>query len=724
MADFKILGPVELRGKSGTLEHSFLAGSKRLALLSYLVLKRPHGFQRRDRILPLMWPEKNQKSARNSLSNMLYHVRKTLGKDIIITRGTEELSINYSLIRCDVLDFVTFLDEGKAEQAAEIYRGELLEGLHVPDASADFDRWLERERSRFQEYYAQTLESLADKAEKAGELKKAAGFWKKRAGLNPFEIDAAKRSTELIAAMGNREDAVRFAKQHAKVVSDELDIGQKEILDEMLSDIDRFLNLKPQTETEVKKLFSNKNFKTVAVLPLEEFGSHEQITVFASGLHNDLLTRLSGVSDLDVISRTSVLQYKNTDKPIPEIANELGAGAIAEGSVQIVDGRLRLNIQLIDVRNDKHLWSEIYDRELTAEHLFDIQSELALKITGGLKANLSPVEKKRLSDWAPTDDLEAQRLYTYGRRQLDQRTKGGIERAVEYFRGAVNQDPDYALAWVGKADALTLQYDYGHETSGNTLAVAEEAIRRALDLDPNLAEACASLGLLYSNRHEGTAAIRELKRAVELQPSYAEAHNWLSWNYQLLGEAEKALDCAKRAVQLNPLSPEAVSNLSASYLYNRNPVKALSEALRVIELQPDWDTAAFYRGLSLLELERYSEAILVLRGLSAPWAGNGPLTSLALCHILVDEPEKATKIQSVLEGKEDIFSSGLIRAAFGNMDQALTLFEQVEFWDDWESLAIHHLYPKILDPIRAHARFQKIKNRVEKSRGKSSQSSG
>ena len=717
MTDLKILGPAELRGESGNLENSFLAGSKRLALLSFLVLKRPRGFQRRDRILPLLWPEKNQKSARNSLSNLIYHIRKTLGKEMVRTRGIEELAINDDLIRCDALRFEKLLNEGEIIEATKLYRGDLLEGLHVSGASTDFDRWLEQERSRFQEKYGQALENLANKAQKAGDLKKAVGFWKTISQINPYETHAVKRRVELMAALGNREDAVRFAKQHAKFVSRELDIEKKEILDELLFCIKQSSNVKSQRGRTPKDAARQNSLKSIAVLPLEEFGNDEQISIFASGLHNDLLTRLSGVSDLHVISRTSVLQYRNSNKPISEIASELGAGSIAEGSVQIIEGRLRLNIQLIDVQNDNHLWSEIYDRELTAKHLFDTQSELALKIANGLKAELTAVEKKRMSDWAPTDDLEAHRLYTYGRGQLDQRTEKGMKRAVEYFQGAVEKDPQYALAWVGKADALTLQYDYGHEEAKNTLPAAEEAVRHALELDPNLAEAYASLGLLYSNHHQGAAAIRELKRAVELQPSYAEAHNWLSWNYQLLGDAVNALESAKKAVNLNPLSPESVSNLSVSYLYNGYTEKALSEALRGVELQPDWGTPAFYQGLALLDLGRYSDAKSVLKGLSAPWAGNGPLTTLALCHIMTDDIDEAEKIQAELREKGDIFSTGLIHAALGDTDQALILFQRVEYWDDWETLSIHHLYPDILGPLKKNPRYKKIRNKVYKNRG-------
>jgi TolB-like protein/Flp pilus assembly protein TadD len=717
MADLKILGPVELRGDEGRLAHSFLAGPKRLALLTFLVLNRPRGFQRRDRILPLLWPDKGQKSARNSLSNLLYHIRKSLGGDIIEARGTEEIGINYDMLQCDALDFEKALNEDKTEIAVELYRGNLLEGFYVGNTSPDIAQWLDRERERFRNKYIEALEILALQAENAGDLKKAAEYWEMQIQADPFDTSAVKKNIALLTALGKRGEALKKAESHAAFLLKELDLDRDKILDELISEVDQ--NAEKIKASGPKKAIasSTHNFKSVAILPLEEFGDNEHIENFASGLHNDLLTRLSAVSDLTVISRTSVLRYRKTKKTIAAIANEIGAGSIVEGSVQIIGDRVRLNIQLIDVGNDYHIWADTYDRKLTAKHLFDIQSELALKITEGLRAKLMPVEKKRIADWAPTNDLEAHRLYTYGRRQVDQRTENGMKRAVEYFQEAVQKDPGYAQAWAGLTDALILQYDYGYKNAKIILPKAEKAIRRALELDPNLAEAHASMGLLYSNRHEGGAAIRELKKAVELQPSYAEAHNWLSWNYQLLGNAVNALESAKTAVNLNPLSPESVSNLSVSYLYNGYPEKALSEALRAVELQPDWGTPAFYQGLALLDLERYSEAKSVLKGLSAPWAGNGPLTTLALCHIMTDDIDAAEKIQAELREKGDIFSTGLIHAALGDTDQALELFQWVEFWDDWETLTIHHLYTDILGPLKKDPRYKQIRNKVYKSRG-------
>ena len=707
-----ILGSAELRKADGELDHSFLAGAKRLALLTYLVLNHSRGFIRRDHLLPLLWPEKNQKNARNSLSNMLYHIRKSLGSSVLEVRGSEELKLNPELVWCDVFMFQDLIKKENPEEATELYRGDLLDGFHIPDASQQFEQWLDMERESLRTAYLDCLEALAVKAEKDERIKDAISWRKKRTLKDPLDTKQVKKLMQLMARTETRDEAMQIAKKHAALMENELDLDADNIFRELTSDLK---NTGRSPDGDISN--SNNELKSVAVLPFEELGNDQETSGFANGLHNDLLTRLSGISALNVISRTSVLQYRKSDKPIPQIAGELGAGTIVEGSVQFSSGRVRLNIQLIDVKNDNHIWAETYDRVLTASHLFDIQCELALKITESLKAKLKPAEKKRIIEWAPTEDLEAYRLYIYGRKHLDQRTKTGMSRAEEYFSRAVEQDPKHALAWTGLADTLTLQYGYGHKSKKDALPPAEDAINRALELDSNLAESYASLGLFYISLYKGSAAIHELKRAVELQPSYAEAHNWLSWNYQILGMPVEALNSAEKAVKLNPLSPEAVSNLSFSHLQNGNIEMSLHETLRGKEIHPEWKTIDFYHALALFYLKRYEEAISILTDLSVPWAGNGPLATLALCHIKSGNKAESEKIQSDLKQMKDLFSTALIQAALGEKDRSLELFMEVRHWGDWEAISIHQLYPEILGPLKKDPRFLQVLKNAHQSRG-------
>ena len=455
--------------------------------------------------------------------------------------------------------------------------------------------------------------------------------------------------------------------------------------------------------------------RSIAVLPFETLGQ-EEATSFTDGVHSDLLTRLSNISDLSVTSRTSVMRYRTPEKPLPAIAAELRVAWVLHGEVQETGDQVQVNARLVNARTDRQVWAESYRRELTAANLFEIQANITRQIARALETQLSPREERQV-DRAPTENLDAYRLYTQGREQLDQRTEDGMRRALDYFQRAIARDSSYALALVGLADALSLLYDYGYADSASVLPRAEDAVQRALELNPESAEAHASLGLLHSERHEGPAAIRELTRAVELRPSYTEAHNWLSWVHMLLGNRIEALESAKRAVELDPLSPEAVSNLSLSHLANSDYEKALAEARRVDEIQTSWGTGRFYEGLSLYHLGRFAEATSVLENLAVPWAGSGPLATLALAHVASGDTDGARELLAQIEESGDPFAAGLVHAALGEEDDAFDAFQRVGRWSAWPTLSIHHFYKDVLRPLQDDPRYEGLVSEVDRSWG-------
>ncbi|HEY5776224.1 MAG TPA: hypothetical protein VIS57_09075, partial [Xanthomonadales bacterium] len=235
------------------------------------------------------------------------------------------------------------------------------------------------------------------------------------------------------------------------------------------------------------------NRQSIAVLPFDNRSRNVDDEYFTEGIHDDLLTSLARINSLKVISRTSVSQYKDTEKTIPQIAAELGVATVMEGAVQRSGNTVRINVQLIDANTDEHLWAEIFDREMTAENLFAIQSEISQKIANALEATLSPEETQRLNDF-PTQSMEAYNAYLRGRQLLPQRNARGLEQALEAFGEAVKLDPDFALAWVGIADSAILLRTHGSIDTEKQIQITENAVGRALDIDPNLGEAYASKG--------------------------------------------------------------------------------------------------------------------------------------------------------------------------------------------------------------------------------------
>ena len=231
---------------------------------------------------------------------------------------------------------------------------------------------------------------------------------------------------------------------------------------------------------------------SVAVLPFVNLNNDEENAPFVAGIHSDLLTQLARISSLRTVSRTSMLRYRDSDKSVPEIAAELDVATILEGGVQRAGVSVRINVTLIDAAADQPLWTEVYDRELTAANVFAIQSEIAQAISEQLRISLSSDDLRRL-DAVPTDSIDALDSYFIGKQLLDQRTLQSLMAAAEYFEAVVEIDPDFALGWSGLADAYMLLPEYSNSVDRSmTERRAREGVLRALELDPELPEVRAT----------------------------------------------------------------------------------------------------------------------------------------------------------------------------------------------------------------------------------------
>ena len=454
--------------------------------------------------------------------------------------------------------------------------------------------------------------------------------------------------------------------------------------------------------------------RTIAVLPFHNLSGTEEAEFLATGLHNDLVTELSRVAGLTVISRSSVMRFRQTDMSAPEIGRELGAGTLIEGTVQIVGDRVRLTAQLIDAAKDAQRWAERYDRELSTETLFDLQSEVTRRIVDSLQSRLAPTLEAPQGR-PPTQDMEAYRLVTLGRVQIERRTETGCRKALEHFRTAIERDPEYASAWAGLSEALAISVWYRYVEPGDRLERARRAGRRAVELDPESAEAHCSLATSLGAVRRGPEAMRELELAVELQPSYWDAHNRLSYLNNLHGRAPAALAAGRRAAELNPLSAEAVSNLSLSLLTNSDPERAIAEARHAAELSPGWTTATLYEAMPLYELGRYGEAAALLEGVTVEWAGLGAEATLAISQLGHGGDTSARQVLSRMNPEIDAFAIGFVHLALGETEEAFEWFSRATDLTDWACLAIHHLYRGVWRAIEDDHRYEELVRRAYQS---------
>lgn len=333
--------------------------------------------------------------------------------------------------------------------------------------------------------------------------------------------------------------------------------------------------------------------RSIAVLPFENISKIEENASFTVGIHDDLLTQLAKISTLKVISRTSVLQYRETTKTAPAIAAELGVASILEGGVQRYGDKVRINVQLVDAQSDKHLWAETYDRDLTARNVYAIQTEIAESITSALHSTLTSEDHDRLEK-VPTESLDAYYAYLLGKQRMINRTSASLRQAADYFQRAVELDPDYALAYVGLADAYMMLGDYGNLSLREMLSLALPALQTALRLDDRLPEAYASKGAIISKSGDYATAEAAYKRAIELDPNYATAHHWyadLLVTYQRRPDA--ALPLLQRALELDPLSPAINITLGQAFENLGRFDEAMAQYLRTNEIEPSYPSPYF-----------------------------------------------------------------------------------------------------------------------------------
>jgi len=354
-------------------------------------------------------------------------------------------------------------------------------------------------------------------------------------------------------------------------------------------------------DTAAENQARSQDDKSVAVLPFAFRSANEEDQFFAEGMHDDLLTQLAKIGSLKVISRTSVLEYKDTTKKIPEIAAELGVSTIVEGGVQRSGSRIRFNAQLIDAKTDEHLWAETYNRELTAENLFDIQAEIARAIATALQATLSPEEEASI-DRALTNNLEAWESYQRAISMSKKQDVGSMKTGLIEINRALRLDPDFAAAWSLKAILLLQQYWY-YDTDPATRDAAWDAIQSGRAIDPTLPELDIAEGYYYYWGYRDYAkALPFMQRASAALPNNARVHQARAYVLRRMGDWENALAAMRQAGELDPRSNTSSSDLgeTLTFLHRFKEAEQAFTAAQVIE-RDDQSTLSYIALLHLQE---------------------------------------------------------------------------------------------------------------------------
>ena len=449
----------------------------------------------------------------------------------------------------------------------------------------------------------------------------------------------------------------------------------------------------------------------LAVLPFQNLTGNTEQDYFSDGLTEEMITQLGNLDPdhLGVIARTSVMHYKNNQESLDQIGRELRVQYVLEGSVRRESDRVRITTQLIQMKDQTRVWSREYDRELI--HLVSLQGEIAKEVADEIHLTLDHKRTEPVSQTLSTNSPEAYDLYLKGQYYWNKRW---LPQAVQYFQQATAKDPNYARAYAGLADSYALMGGYSGRPQNEFMPQARSAALRALELDGNLAEAHTALALIVQNYdYDWQTAEKEYRRAIELNPNYAQAHHWYAEHLAFRGRFDEALRESERARQLDPLSLIIAVDNGAILYFSRQYDQAIQKFRAVREMEPNFPRLHIV-DFVYIEKGMYTEALADTKNWHEPGSSPWFWAMLAATYGRAgQQPEAQRALDKLLElnRRQQIDPSALIWAyiGMGNKEQALVWLEKA--YSQHSSLTSLKVDP-IFDPLRSDPRFQDLLSRV------------
>ena len=454
--------------------------------------------------------------------------------------------------------------------------------------------------------------------------------------------------------------------------------------------------------------------RSLAVLPLESLSGDAAQDYFADGMTDELITDLGQISALRVISRTSVMSYKRTRKPLPQIASELKVDAVVEGTVLRGGNQVRITAQLIDAAADKHLWAHSYVGDVG--DVLVLQNHVARDIAEQIRISLTPQEEAVLKR-AKGVNPQAYEAYLKGRYFWNKRTAEGLKTAVDYFSQAIENDKSYAPAYAGLADTYALLGDWQYAVMApkEALPKAKAAAIKAVELDSTLGEAHTSLAFLLDGFDwDLKSGDNEFRRAIELSPSYATAHHWYAWHLSLLGRNREAIAEMIKAESLDPLSLIISADMAELLLIAHFDDESIEQSRKTIALDPDFALAHNQLGQAYVEKHMYDEAIAELQKAVQLSRGSPSCTAnLARAYAGSGRTKDAVQLLNGLSRASHPEHSNApeiaaIYTALGDKDQAMVWLEKG--YEERFNPGV--LLRPAFDPLRSDRRFQSLVRRT------------
>lgn len=452
---------------------------------------------------------------------------------------------------------------------------------------------------------------------------------------------------------------------------------------------------------------SRPTIASVAVLPLQDLSGDRSQEYFADGLTDALVTDLAQIRALRVISRTSVMRYKATQKPLPEIGRELTVDAVVEGSVVRSGSRVRITAQLVETRTDAHLWAQSYEGDMG--DLLALQSEVAQAIAQQVRVTLTPEERVRLRTVRAVGP-EAHEAYLKARYYWNKRTPQDLLKSIELFQEAIRKAPNYAEAYAALGSTYATLLASDQFMPREMAAKARAGAEKALAIDEGLAEPHAVLAFLNAvHDYNWEASDAEFRRAMELDPNYAVAHHWYALMLSFRGRYDQAYPEMKKAHELDPLSSIEGSGVAFVHYWSRKYEACIEQAGRVLEMDPSFFWGRLVRGQCLEQTGKYDAAISDYEeALRISNRNTGAIGRLG--HVLGmvgRRGEALAMLNELTQATRSRYSStwqqALIYTGLGDWEHALASLER-DYEQRGSGLVLLKAEP-IFDPLRSHPRF-------------------
>jgi serine/threonine protein kinase/TolB-like protein/Flp pilus assembly protein TadD len=418
---------------------------------------------------------------------------------------------------------------------------------------------------------------------------------------------------------------------------------------------------------------------SVAVLPFVNASGDPNTEYLNDGITESLINSLSQLPHLRVMSRDSAFMYKGKDTDAQTVGRQLGVRAVFKGRVMQRGDNLEVSAELVDARDDSHIWGEQYTRD--SADLFTLQNDLAREITSALRMRLSGEDEKRMAK-SYTANPEAYQDYLRGRYWWNKRTEDGLNKSIDYFQQAIAKDPTYALAYAGLADCYATLGANGVRAPNEVVPKAREAAQKALEIDSTLVEARPSLALIKAQYDlDWSDAEKDFQQTIALNPSYAESHQWYGTTLARMGRLDEAMAEHRKALELDPLSVVTNGNLGTDFYEKRQYDQAIEQLRKTIELDPNFLSVHHNLGVAYVQKSMYKEGIAEIeKGLAISPDNPGPLSRLAYAYAVSGRRAEARNVLGRLNrlSKQRYVSPGLIAFVFAGLGDKDQAFESLQ----------------------------------------------